>query len=178
MHVILGLGNPGAEYELTRHNIGFMAVNALAEKHGIKFDRKGHHCVYGLGKIANREVLAAKPMTYMNESGKAARAVLAAFDMQSERLMVIHDDIDLALAKSKKKKKGGDAGQRGIRSIMQRLETDLFTRIRVGVGRPEHGDVVDYVLSNFKKNEFPLVNEILEQVALKIETALKEPPSL
>jgi len=175
VRLILGLGNPGAQYELTRHNAGFLVLDALTEKHNIKLDTNRHYCLYGKGTIGGHEVVAAKPMTYMNESGKAAKAILSALDILPEQAIVVHDDIDLPLGKIKRKHKGGDAGQLGVRSLINHLATDRFTRIRIGIGRPEHHeDIVDFVLSPFTQDDFPIVREVQEQAVELIETTLAE----
>ena len=175
MFIILGLGNPGLEYESTRHNLGFMVIDALAEKHNIKLSESVGNCVYGDGEIKSIPVRIGKPMTYMNESGVAAKAILSVSGLSSNRLIVAHDEIDLILGKIKVKHKGGDAGQRGIRSIIYRLKDDHFSRIRVGVGRPEGSrDIVDYLLSPFEKDEWPEVRIITEQAVETIETTLED----
>ena len=173
--MILGLGNPGPRYELTRHNAGFWVVDNVADKYKIRLDCHKHFSLYGKGEVGGLEVVIAKPMTYMNESGKAAKSLLSAFNISPERMLVIHDDIDLPLGKIKKKFQGGDGGQRGIRSTIQSIQTREFARVRVGVGRPEHKeDIVDYVLSPFDKEDSGLINEAMEQAVQTVEAALEE----
>jgi len=173
--LILGLGNPGPRYELTRHNIGFLAVDTLAEKHGIKLSQHRYFSLYGQGEINGIPVVVSKPMTYMNESGRAAQAIIQALHFLPERILVVHDDIDLPLGKIKRKQKGGDAGQQGLASIIGTLGTDQFARLRVGIGRPETKDqIVDYVLAPFLDEEIPEVNETLEEAVLGIEGLLEE----
>ena len=173
--MILGLGNPGPRYELTRHNAGFWVADNLAEKYNIRLDRHKYSSLYGKGEVEGLEVVIAKPMTYMNESGKAAKSLLSAFSLSPERMLVIHDDIDLPLGKIKKKLKGGDGGQRGIRSTIQSIRTREFARVRVGIGRPEDkDDIVDYVLSPFDDEDSGLLNEVMEQAVQTVEAALKE----
>lgn len=173
--MILGLGNPGPRYELTRHNIGFLAVDALAEEHGIKLGQHKYFSLYGQGEINGIPVVVAKPMTYMNESGRAVQAMLQALHFSPDRILVVHDDIDLPLGKIKRKQKGGDAGQRGLASIIGTLATDQFARLRIGIGRPETKDqIVDYVLSPFLDEEIPEVNETLKQAVRGIEGLLEE----
>ena len=173
--MILGLGNPGPRYELTRHNAGFWVADNLAEKYNIRLDRHKYSSLYGKGEVEGLEVVIAKPMTYMNESGKAAKSLLSAFSLSPERMLVIHDDIDLPLGKIKKKLKWGDGGQRGIRSTIQSIRTREFARVRVGIGRPEDkDDIVDYVLSPFDKEDSGLLNEAMEQAVQTVEAALKE----
>ena len=175
MFLILGLGNPGPRYELTRHNAGFWVADNLAEKYNIQLGNHKYFSLYGRGEVEGFEVVIAKPMTYMNESGKAAKSLLSAFGLSPEQLLVIHDDIDLPLGKIKKKFKGGDGGQRGIRSTIQSLRTGEFARVRVGIGRPEdRDDIVDYVLSPFDEDDSGLLNEVMEQAVQTVEVALKE----
>ncbi len=173
--MILGLGNPGPRYELTRHNAGFWVADNLAEKYNIRLDRHKYFSLYGCGEIEDLEVVIAKPMTYMNESGKAAKALLSAFNISPEHMLVVHDDIDLPLGKIRKKFKGGDGGQRGIRSTIQSIRTGEFARVRIGIGRPEDkDDIVDYVLSPFGAEDSGLLNEVIEQAVQTVEVALKE----
>jgi len=173
--LILGLGNPGPRYELTRHNAGFIVVDNLAEKHRIPLTHHKYRCQYGEGEICGVRVMVAKPMTYMNESGKSAKAILSALNIIPDRVIVVHDDIDLPLGKVKTKSKGGDGGQRGLRSIAETLRTKEFHRVRIGVGRPEHqDDIVDYVLSSFEEEEIQQFNDVIEQAVGLIESTLSE----
>jgi peptidyl-tRNA hydrolase, PTH1 family len=173
--LILGLGNPGPRYELTRHNAGFWVADNVADKYKIQLDCHKYNSLYGKGEVGGLEVVIAKPITYMNESGKAAKALLSAFNISPERMLVIHDDIDLPLGKIKKKFQGGDGGQRGIRSTIQSIRTREFARVRVGIGRPEDkDDIVDYVLSPFDEEDSGLINETMEQAVQTVEAALEE----
>jgi PTH1 family peptidyl-tRNA hydrolase len=173
--LILGLGNPGPRYELTRHNAGFIAVDNLAEKHRIQLTHHKYRCQYGEGEICGVRVMVAKPMTYMNESGKSAKAILSALKITPDRVIVVHDDIDLPLGRIKTKSKGGDGGQRGLRSITESLRTAEYHRVRIGIGRPEHRDeIVDYVLSSFEEEEVQLLNDVIEQAVGQVESTLSE----
>jgi peptidyl-tRNA hydrolase, PTH1 family len=173
--LILGLGNPGPKYQFTRHNVGFMAVDALADAHGIRLSKHDQNSLFGQGKIGDETVILAKPMTYMNESGLAAMALLRKYHLQVDRMIVLHDEIDLPLGTVKLKRKGGDAGQKGVRSIIQRTGEDEFARIRIGIGRPlDKQDIADYVLSSFEIDERGALGEILEQASIKAEEILKE----
>lgn len=175
MFLIMGLGNPGPRYELTRHNAGFLVADNLADKHQIDLNRHKYRCQYGDGEICGVRVMVAKPMTYMNESGKSVKAILSALKIDPNRVIVIHDDIDLPLGKIKQKNKGGDGGQLGLRSIAGSLQTREFHRVRVGIGRPEdRDDIVDYVLSSFQEEEMQLLNEVIEQAVRAIEATLLE----
>ncbi len=150
-YLVAGLGNPGAEYARDRHNVGWMVVDELARRHGASFKSKFK------GKLAEVQVDGArlgllKPETYMNESGSAIQAAAAFYKVDPERLVVVHDDVDLPTARLQARLGGGLAGHNGLRSIAQRLGTQDFLRLRIGVGRPERGDprpVADYVLSAF-----------------------------
>lgn len=176
MFLVLGLGNPGAEYERTRHNAGYMVVDAFAENHHIRLTQHKYFSVYGEGETAECRVALAKPLTYMNESGQAAKAIVKARDIPLENLIVVHDDIDLQLGKIKIKHEGGDAGQRGIRSLIHHFHTDRFTRIRVGIGRPPpgHQDIADYVLSPFGREERAQLVDVIGQAVQLIEKTLQE----
>jgi peptidyl-tRNA hydrolase, PTH1 family len=173
--LILGLGNPGLRYELTRHNAGFLVLDNLADKYKIKLTQNKYRSLFGEGEIEGLPVILAKPMTYMNESGKAVKALIAAFNLSPEQILVTHDDIDLPLGKIKTKVKGGDGGQLGIRSTIETLRTREFYRVRIGVDRPEdREDIVDYVLSPFNKDESGLLNDVMNKAVQTIEAALKE----
>ena len=164
MFLIVGLGNPEPQYELTRHNAGFLAIDTLAEKHRIILDRHRFNSLCGEGEIDGVPVMVVKPMTYMNESGKAVKAVMSSFDLRPDQIIVAHDEIDLPLGKIKSKSGGGDAGQRGIRSIIAKLGTKEFNRIRIGIGRPEYqSQIIDYVLTHDQrpgKPGFPMTSAI------------------
>ncbi len=171
----MGLGNPGPRYELTRHNVGFLVIDNLAEKHRIKLTQHRYSSHYGEGEIDGLRVMVAKPATYMNHSGKAVKSFLSALKVPTEHIIVVHDEIDLPLGKVKKKKKGGDAGQLGIRSIIETIQTDRFNRVRVGVGRPEDPeDIVDYVLSPFEQEDSDTLNDVIEQAVRMVELTLQE----
>lgn len=173
--LIVGLGNPGLEYEDTRHNLGFRVIDALCHKHQIQLGRWKYHARWGEGSIGRRTVVLAKPLTFMNLSGQAVKPMLKGLKKGPEELIVIHDDIDLALGRIKVKSSGGDAGHKGIRSILDELGTDLFLRVRMGVGRPPRGaEVVDYVLSPFSPEEAPEVARAIEMGVGLVEDLLRE----
>jgi PTH1 family peptidyl-tRNA hydrolase len=147
----------------------------LAEKQRIALSQSKHKALYGEGEIEGCQVMIAKPMTYMNNSGQAAKLILSALEISPNQVLVVHDDIDLPLGKIKIKKKGGDAGQLGVRSITEKFGTDQYYRIRVGVGRPDNvEDIVDYVLTPFTEAENKLLNEVIEEALLKVEEMLVE----
>jgi len=155
--------------------MGFLAIDTLAEKYRIKLDQHQHRSLSGRGEVEGYPVVVSKAMTYMNESGVAAKALLQALGIPPERMIVVHDEIDLPLGKIKRKFKGGNAGHGGVGSIIKKLGTEDFARLRIGVGRPQDGrDVVDYVLSPFTNEEIPQVNDTLEEAVNRVEEILKE----
>ncbi len=149
-HLIVGLGNPGATYASTRHNIGFMVVDRLVREYGLSGCIGRIDVALAQGHIAGIPVVAAKPLAYMNRSGEPVGDFVRTHGIQCEDMVVIHDDIDLAYGRIKIKEKGGDGGHNGLRSLIDALGTDEFVRVRMGVGRPEIGiGVVEYVLGEF-----------------------------
>ncbi len=150
-------------------------ADSLAIKQRIALSQSKHKALYGEGKIKGCQVMIAKPMTYMNNSGQAAKLILSAYGISPNNVLVIHDDIDLPLGKIKIKMRGGDAGQLGVRSITEKFGTDQYYRIRVGVGRPDDPkDIVDYVLTPFTEAENQLLNEVVEGAVLRVEETLVE----
>ncbi len=175
-YLIVGLGNPGVKYARTRHNIGFRCVDTLAERHGLSFDRKQGKALLASGTIAGRSVLLAKPQTYMNLSGEAVSAIAAFYRIPPERLLVIFDDLDLPVGTIRIRKRGGAGGQKGMKSIIDRLGTQEFPRIRFGIGRPPgRMDPADYVLLPFADgDESILVVETIDRVVQAVEIWLAE----
>lgn len=164
MLLLVGLGNPGPKYERNRHNIGFMAVDTIVRRHSFQQDRARFQSICAEGLIAGRKTLAMKPTTFMNESGRAVGEAVRFFKLDPSQVVVIHDEIDLALGKIKAKKGGGHAGHNGLRSITQHIGAD-FWRIRVGIGHPgEKERVHGHVLSDFAKADEPMVTRILDAV--------------
>ena len=171
MRLIVGLGNPGPDYARNRHNIGFMAADAIVRRHRFSPWREKFSSEIADGEFASGRALVLKPMTYMNESGSSVAQAARFFKVPVENIVVLHDEIDLAPGKIRVKKGGGHAGHNGLRSIDDHLGAD-FVRVRIGVGRPadpEH--VADYVLSDFSKAEYQgwvekLVEALAEQAPL------------
>ena len=154
MKIIAGLGNPGVRYQWTRHNVGFQALDHLAELKRIVIATRRFKSIYGRGRIGSQEVLLVKPYTFMNLSGEAVKRVVDFFGASPEDLIVVHDDLDLPLGKLRFKQKGGDGGHQGIRSITEALGSNMFLRLKVGIGRPPEGmDPADYVLQTLNKSE-------------------------
>ncbi len=150
LKLVVGLGNPGARYEDTRHNAGFLTVDKIARDFNISFDKKKFDCVFGRGFIEDVEVLLAKPMSFMNRSGPPIQKLAHFFRIQCREMVVIHDDIDLVFGRIKIKEKGGHGGHNGIRSLLDAFGGGDFVRLRIGVGRSEFGEsVTDHVLGRF-----------------------------
>jgi PTH1 family peptidyl-tRNA hydrolase len=163
MKLIVGLGNPGAEYERTRHNVGWMVLDAFAKKFRIDISKHEKNALTGTGRVAGGSVMVAKPLTYMNLSGDAVRLLSNAYLESSEDLIVVYDDIDLPLAKLRIRPNGSAGTHNGMRSIVQVLGTEKFPRLRVGIGAAEGGRLRDYVLDDFAADEQPLVDRAIER---------------
>ncbi len=169
-----GLGNPGPKYENTRHNVGFMVIDALADRYRISVQRTKFNVIYGRGAIEGVDVLLAKPQAYMNRSGPPIRQLADYFRISREALVVVHDDIDLAFDRLKIKEKGGDGGHKGIRSLIQAFGGGgEFARLRVGVGRSQaKADVIDHVLGSFSREEQSILDDILHRSVEAVATIL------
>lgn len=175
VYLVAGLGNPGSKYTRTRHNVGFMVVDALADRYEISVQRSKFDVIYGRGTIEGIDVILAKPQAYMNRSGPPLRQLADYFRIQREAVVVIHDDIDLAFERLKIKEKGGDGGHKGIRSLIQAFGGDQFVRLRVGVGRSQtSGDVIDHVLGQFCYDERSALGDILQKATEAIATILSK----
>ena len=166
MFVIVGLGNPGKKYENTRHNAGFVAIDALADKYGISIREKKHKALCGTGVIEGNKVLLIKPETYMNLSGESVRSVMDFYKIDPEEdMLVIFDDISLAPGNIRIRKKGSAGGHNGIKSIIAHTGTQNFMRIKVGVGeKPAGWDLADYVLGHFTEEDNAKLKEIMPDV--------------
>ncbi len=151
--LVIGLGNPGARYAGTRHNIGFMLADALAASAGVPLMREKFSALYGAGQWQGRQVVILKPQTYMNLSGRAVARSLSFFDLDTDQAVVLHDDVDLPWGDVRVKIGGGHGGHNGLRSIIQETGNRDFIRIRLGIGRPAVGDVTGHVLGRFSALE-------------------------
>lgn len=175
MKVIVGLGNPGVHYQMSRHNIGFQVVDRLAHLNHILISTKRFKSLYGKGRIDSQEVVLVKPMTFMNLSGEAVKKAVHFFKAGLEDLIVVHDDMDLLLGRLRFKQKGGDGGHQGVRSIIESMGGNHFLRLKVGIGRPPKGtDPAEYVLHDFDTMEQPRLDEILSQAAEALRVMLLE----
>lgn len=174
--VIAGLGNPGREYAGTRHNIGFDAITRLSDEYNIPLDFKKHKALCGKGVIAGRKVILAQPQTYMNLSGESVRELADYYKISvKDELLVIYDDISMDTGRLRIRKKGSAGGHNGMKSIIARLGTNEFNRIKIGVGdKPRGWDLADYVLGRFGKEEEALMREALGSAARACESILLE----
>ncbi|MBN1176585.1 MAG: aminoacyl-tRNA hydrolase [Dehalococcoidales bacterium] len=183
MKLIVGLGNPGFLYTRNRHNVGFMCVKHLAKIQEIRFDRKQGQARTGIGNIAGRRVLLARPQTYMNASGESVSALARKLNVNPSDIIIIHDDLDLPPGKIRLRLGGGSGGHKGIESIIARLGSKDFYRVRVGVGRPDtpaespaekEEAVIAYVLSDFTSDEKKIIDKIIPDVSQAIVSLLTE----
>ena len=174
MYIIVGLGNPERKYAGTRHNIGFSAITAISDAYGISMDIKKHKAVCGKGMIAGNKVLLAMPQTYMNLSGESVRELVDFYKIDpEEELIIIYDDIALAPGKIRVRAKGSAGGHNGIKNIILHLGTQVFPRIKVGVGeKPKKYDLADYVLSHFTKAERKEMEEGYQKAIQAVEKIL------
>jgi PTH1 family peptidyl-tRNA hydrolase len=170
----VGLGNPGPAYQSTRHNIGFMAVDRFADKHGIKITQSKCKALMGEGHVNGTKVYLLKPMTYMNLSGESIRAFMDFFKAPIEDLILIYDDLDTPFGQIRLRYQGSAGGHNGIKSTIQHLGTQSFQRIRMGINRPVPGfNIADYVLSNFSKDEVKAMPQLLDTTCDAMEHALE-----
>jgi peptidyl-tRNA hydrolase, PTH1 family len=173
--IFAGLGNPGREYENTRHNIGFLVIQRLAERWDIDVTRYKFQSLTGDGMAKDKRVALVMPQTYMNNSGFAVQSFVKFYKLDISHLMIIHDDLDLPFGTIRLRKSGGSAGQKGMQSIINQLGHSDFPRLRVGIGRPPgRMDAVKYVLKKFKAKDEILLNQVLDTCADAVEKYLDE----
>ncbi|MFH1075878.1 MAG: aminoacyl-tRNA hydrolase [Pseudomonadota bacterium] len=168
--LIVGLGNPGRRYYYHRHNIGFRVIDRLASEHNIDLNHERFQALYGRGNICGRDVVLMKPMAYMNLSGPPTRGVGKYFKMDASNLLVVHDDMDFPFGRIKFKEKGGNAGHKGIQSMIDTWGTGSFYRIRIGIGRPDtKEDVTDYVLGRFDYEQEVALDAVISAAQKVVE---------
>ncbi len=173
-YMIVGLGNPGREYENTRHNIGFTGIEALAKAYQLPFSGKKAKAIFADGTIAEKRVLIVKPQTYMNLSGSAVRGLADFYQITPQQIMVVSDDLDIPLGTLRLRPKGGAGGQKGVRDIIQQLGTDEFPRLRFGIGRPPGNmEPAKYVLQPFRRDDNVLLQETLDRAVRALEDWLR-----
>jgi len=173
--VVAGLGNPGREYESTRHNVGFFVLDKLSQRWNIPMKKLKFQSLYGMGPAAGLRVLLLRPQTFMNKSGEAIQDCVRFYKVPPERTLVIFDDVSLPLGKLRVRGKGSDGGHNGIKSILYQLQTDEFPRVKIGVGAPDHPDfdMKDWVLGGFSKAEGPVMAEALDRACDAAEEVLR-----
>jgi len=181
MNLIVGLGNPGRGYTNNRHNIGFMCLNYFAKTQGIRLDKKQGKARTGAGEVAGDKAILARPQTYMNLSGESVSRLVKKFDINLNDLVVIHDDLDLPLGKIRIRHGGSSGGHKGIDSIISLLDSQDFSRLRIGIGRPTSGpaqiseaDIISYVLSDFTPEEKQIIAQVIPRVSEAILCLLTE----
>ncbi|HOI73523.1 MAG TPA: aminoacyl-tRNA hydrolase [Syntrophales bacterium] len=166
MKLIVGLGNPGERYRFSRHNLGFLVIDELAERENIPLSQKRFEAVFGKGAVSTTPALLTKPQTYMNLSGLAVRRLFDFFKIDLEDLIVVHDDLDLPFGALRLKKGGGSGGHKGLISVMESLGGDNFIRVRMGIGKPPHkGMVEDYVLQILPREQAERLSEVVSEAA-------------
>ena len=169
MYIIVGLGNPGKQYEQTRHNMGFITIDQLAEKHSISVTKLKHKALVGEGYFGTKKVMLVKPQTYMNLSGQSVREIMAYYKEDIEHLMVVYDDIDLEPGALRIRAKGSAGTHNGMRSILYDLQEDGFPRIRLGIGKNPQIPLDKFVLGGFTKEEKPLLEEAVTKAVQALE---------
>jgi PTH1 family peptidyl-tRNA hydrolase len=174
MKLIVGLGNPGAEYAGTRHNVGFEVIERLANRHGIAVVRRDFRSVFGDGRIADEKVILMRPMTYMNLSGEAVGALCRFYKIAPGDVWVVLDDVALPPGQLRLRYKGSAGGHNGLESVLRHLQTPAVPRIRIGVGAPQPGELIGHVLSRFRREELPVMAAAYERAADAVECALRE----
>jgi peptidyl-tRNA hydrolase, PTH1 family len=173
--IIVGLGNPGTAYRMSRHNIGFQVVDRLAKISHLSIRTKRFRSLYETGCIDSEKVVLAKPMTFMNRSGEAVKKAADFFHLKVEDLVVVHDDLDLPFGRLRFKRRGGDGGHQGVRSVIERMGENNFLRLKVGIGRPPEGmDPAEYVLDVFDDVEQSRLDQVLCRAAECLRTLLLE----
>ncbi len=173
-YLIVGLGNPGSEYENTPHNLGFRVIDRLAESHAIRVSRKENLSLVGLGAVKDKQVALAKPQTYMNLSGPAVKGLLERYELTVDRVIVVYDELDLPWGTLRIKPKGSAAGHKGIGSVIGALGTNVITRVRLGI-HPDHPvDGEEFVLRPFKRSQKQEVEEAVARGSAAVESILAE----
>jgi PTH1 family peptidyl-tRNA hydrolase len=173
--VIAGLGNPGEQYRRSRHNTGFMAVARLAEVHHLEFKRRKFSGLYAEGPVAGVPAIVVMPQTFYNRSGDCLAPLLSYFRVPPERLIVIHDEMDLPFTQIRIKRGGGDAGNRGVRSAAESLGSRDFIRIRIGISHPGNAEeAIDHVLKPYGENELRELRPVLDRVAEAVSATIKD----
>lgn len=172
--IIFGLGNPGKEYIKTRHNLGFLVLDELAEKHNIRISKKSPQSIWGEGRILSKKIILVKPLTFMNLSGTSVKLNLAKFDLKPSDILVVCDDLNLEPGKIRIRKNGSAGGHNGLKSIIDKLQTEHFLRVRIGIGQPyQDEDSADFVLDKFSKYEWKFYEEVIKNTSEVLECIIE-----
>lgn len=175
MYYIVGLGNPGLQYENTRHNVGFLTIDYLAKKYNINVKKIKFKSLYGQGEISGHKVMLIKPQTYMNNSGEALRELYSYYKFDHDKLIVIYDDIDIEFGSIRIKKKGSAGTHNGMKSIIYNLQYDDFPRIKLAVGKkPDFMNLANFVLSGFRGDDVKVIEDEIEMAADAVESILAD----
>lgn len=159
MKIVVGLGNPGIEYAATRHNVGFMTIDSFGERHSVQGWKNNFQALIGETKIDGEKVLLVKPQTFMNLSGQAVLAVMQFYKVDKEDLLVVYDDMDLAVGMVKLRQKGSCGGHNGMRDIIRLLGTEQLSRLKIGIGKSQYAQGKDFVLGKFSQEEDALIDD-------------------
>ena len=171
--IIVGLGNPGKKYENTHHNVGFMAIDKIAEALNVKFNKKGCASEYGFTSVNGEQIVLAKPQTYMNLSGEAVKSLMSHFDESADNVIIIFDDIEIPLGAIRVRKEGSGGTHNGMKNIIQEVGTKEIKRIRIGLGVDKSMDLADYVLSNISKSDMEIVMKACDKINSGIANYIK-----
>lgn len=175
MFVVVGLGNPGRNYEGTRHNVGFDTIDLLASRNNIKISKIKFKSVYGEGTIGNNKVILLKPQTYMNNSGMAVLDIYNFYKLPVDNIIVVLDDVDIEFATIRIRAKGSAGSHNGMKSIIYHLQSDNFPRVKIGIGKKHEGqDLADFVLSRFNRDERERIDLAIEKAALAVEAIIRD----
>ncbi|CFX10162.1 Peptidyl-tRNA hydrolase [Syntrophomonas zehnderi OL-4] len=169
MKIIVGLGNPGKEYKDTRHNVGFMVMEELASRYRVEKQESRFDAIIGHIRMGGEKVLLVKPLTYMNLSGKSVQPLMHWYKLDLNDLMVVYDDMDLPMGTLRIRKQGGNGGHKGMASISDRLGSQDFARSRIGIGRPNSGEAVNWVLGRFTEDEREQIRMVVKNAADALE---------
>jgi PTH1 family peptidyl-tRNA hydrolase len=172
--LLVGLGNPGEKYQATRHNIGFMVAELVAQRNQIALKKKGYQGVYGVGRAVAQETTILLPQTFMNCSGSSVKAAYQSLGIIPGDLIVVYDDLDLPFGRLRIKQDGGHGGHNGLKDIVAVLGLRNFIRLKIGIGRPEHGNITGHVLNRFGSDEQKLLPQLLDTAADAVEKILRD----
>lgn len=173
MWLVVGLGNPGRRYSRTRHNVGFLVLDEVAATARLDFKEKSDYLICN-GFLEGEKIVLIKPLTFMNRSGGAVRKAADKFGIPPEKIILVHDDLDLATGRLKIRKKGSSGGHKGVESVIQSIGANNVIRVKIGIGRDDFALVEDYVLSKFRRDELPLVREAVARAVDAIRSVITE----